>query len=294
MKMVRATFSRLAFLFLVVPSLSFPVYAHQPVMDMAPRWEDGWGFQLRHEYRWSDDVMKGDSDISNRSGRKRRIQKTWLEGVYTFKRELRLTFKVPWVEQSRTVVKGIVPVNQRGSGFGDTILGLQLKRYYNKETSTGNFGLTPSVRFPTGSTSDSFPVGDGSWDAGLSASFSAEAANLFQFYDLFYWKNGNGRKGIREGDELGFDMNLGIHPYHNNLKDTGIFVMMDLEARAQDRGRNGAGVTGGKRLSIGPVLVWYRDNVMIRSEVKFPVYEKVRGTQVSHGTQWNFGIGVTF
>ena len=70
--------------------------------------------------------------------------------------------------------------------------------------------------------------------------------------------------------------------------------MMDLEARAQDRGHNGAGVTGGKRVSIGPVLVWYRNNVMIRSEVKFPVYEKVRGTQVSHGTQLNVSIGLTF
>jgi len=24
-------------------------YAHQPVMDMAPRWEEGYGFQLRHD-----------------------------------------------------------------------------------------------------------------------------------------------------------------------------------------------------------------------------------------------------
>ena len=73
MKTVRASFSKLACRILIVLSLSFPVWAHQPVMDMAPRWEDGWGFQLRHEYRWSDDLMKGDSDVSNPSGRKRRI-----------------------------------------------------------------------------------------------------------------------------------------------------------------------------------------------------------------------------
>lgn len=238
--------------------------------------------------------MSGTKDTENPLGRKLEIRTTWLEGVYTFKRELRVTAKVPWIDQSRTVLEAGTPVRQRGRGIGDAILGLQLKRYYNKESSTGNFGLTPSVRMPTGSTDDAYPVGDGSWDVGLSASFSAEAANLFQFYDLFYWKNGDGKKGIEQGDVLGFDLNLGIHPYHNNLTNTGIFLMVDLEARAEDRGVNGAGTTGGKRISVGPVLVWYRDNVMVRSEVKFPVYEDVRATQVSHGTQFNLGAGFTF
>lgn len=270
------------------------VWAHQPVMDMAPRWEGGWGFQIRQEYRSSDDLRRGSDKVANTLGRKREIRTTWLEGVYTFKREVRLTVKLPWVEQRRRVVQGGVSAEQRGSGVGDMILGLQLKRYYNKESSTGNFGLTPSIRFPTGSTADSYPVGDGSWDAGLSASFSAEAANLFQFYDLFYWKNGNGEKGIRQGDVLGFDMNLGIHPYHNNRTNTGIFLMVDLEARSEARGVNGAGTTGGERVSVGPVIVWYRKNVMVRADVKFPVYEDVRGTQVSHGVQVSFGAGFTF
>ena len=47
--------------------------AHQPVRDMAPRWEDGFGFQVRHEYRASDDLMDGSSDVSNPFNRKRRV-----------------------------------------------------------------------------------------------------------------------------------------------------------------------------------------------------------------------------
>jgi hypothetical protein len=89
-------------------------------------------------------------------------------------------------------------------------------------------------------------------------------------------------------------MNLGIHPYHNNLTNTGVFLMLDVEARAEDRGHDGVGATGGKRISVGPVIVWYRKNIILRSTIKFPVFEHIRGTQVSHGTQWNFGIGVTF
>ena len=268
--------------------------AHQPVMDMAPRWEDGFGFQVRHEYRASDDLLDGSSDASNPFDRERRVRKTWLEGVYSFKRERRLTFKVPWVDQSRDVVRGGSSVRDTGHGVGDSIVGLQLKHYYNKDKTTGNFGLTPSLRLPTGSTSDDYPVGDGSWDLGLSTSFSAESAHFYQFYDLFYWSNGKGRKGINRGDELGLDVNLGIHPYHNNLTNTGVFVMVDVSARHEARGEDASGTTGGKRLSLGPVLVGYRNNLMLRSELKFPVYESVWGTQLSHGTEFQIGIGVTF
>ena len=69
--------------------------AHQPVMDMAPRWEDGWGFQVRHEYRFSDDVLDGDDKAPNPFNREKRVQTTWFEGIYTFKREVRATLKVP-------------------------------------------------------------------------------------------------------------------------------------------------------------------------------------------------------
>ena len=75
--------------------------AHQPVMDMAPRWQGGFGFQLRNVQRSSKSLRNGDKKVENSQGRKRRVNTTWLEGVYTFKRELRLTAKIPWVEQKR-------------------------------------------------------------------------------------------------------------------------------------------------------------------------------------------------
>ena len=292
--MDRTWIRTLAIALLLVSGVPATGRAHQPVMDMAPRWEDGWGFQVRNDQRFSDELLSGDSEVSNPQGRERRVNTTWLEGVYTFKRELRLTAKIPWVEQRRVSVLNGSPVRQTGSGIGDSILGLQLKHYYNRVSSTANFGLTPSIRFPTGSTSDAFPVGDGSWDVGVSASFSAEMADLYQFYDLFYWHNTEGDRGIDRGDEVGLDVNIGLHPYHNNRHNLGIFVMGDLSARYEGRGTDTVGTTGGKRISLGPVLVGYWNNVMLRAEVKFPVYESVRGTQVGHGTDFNIGLGVTF
>ena len=76
-------------------------------------------------------------------------------------------------ERARVLVHAVVGLAEpAGRGIGDAIFALPLKKYWNLEKSTMNLGLTPQIRVPTGSTSDSYPVGDGSWDMGLSASFS--------------------------------------------------------------------------------------------------------------------------
>ena len=49
--------------------LPFSAFAHQPVQDMAPRWSDGWGLQVRQEYRASDKVLSGSSEAQNPLGR---------------------------------------------------------------------------------------------------------------------------------------------------------------------------------------------------------------------------------
>jgi len=269
-------------------------WAHQPVMDMTPRWKGGYGIQTRHVWRGSDQVIAGDSNGDNPLGRKKRVNTTWFEGVYTFKREVRITFKIPFVDQSRTIIQNGVPVQQKGHGLGDAILALPLKMYTNRGAATWNYGFTPSIRLPTGSTSDSYPVGDGSTDLGLSLSYSHETPGIYQFYELFYWNNTRGKKGIAEGDELGLDANVGLHPYHSNETNSGIFVMWDVSARYKDRGIDGGGTTGGVRLSTGPVFVYYRGNMMFRTEYKYPVYEKVNGSQVSYGPEVSVGLGLAF
>lgn len=90
-------------------------YAHQPVMDMAPRWAGGYGIQTRVEHF--------DSQTT-----------TWIEGVYTFRAAVRATFKLPHVDGE----------------FGDLVLGLPLKRYVNDGARTSNWSITPSLRLPTG------------------------------------------------------------------------------------------------------------------------------------------------
>ena len=270
------------------------VKAHQPVMDMAPRWEDGYGFQIRQEYRSSDELFSGDSEVDNPFGRDKTVSTTWLEGIYTFKREVRLSIKIPYRDLERTVLRNGVAVRETGSGLGDIIIGVPLKSYTNQESATSNIAFTPSIRLPTGSTNDDFPVGDGSTDYGVSFSASFETANLYQYYDLFYWKNGEGKRDIQQGDEIGFDANVGWHPYHDNQTNEGVFLMWDVSARYEKRGQSTAGVTGGKHISTGPVFVYYQGGMMLRAEYKYPLYEDVYDTQLSHGQEFNIGIGLVF
>ncbi|MBL4799599.1 MAG: hypothetical protein JKY50_19520 [Oleispira sp.] len=284
----------LLIIFGITLSWSLPVWAHQPVMDMAPRWQNGYGFQVRQESHRSDKLVSGESKVDNPLGRDNEVNTTWLEGIYTFKRELRLSLKVPYLDQQRTVIYDGSPIKQSGKGLGDAVVGLLLKRYTNQATATGNIAITPSIRLPTGSTSNDYPVGDGSTDLGISFSASWEKSDLYQYYDLFYWKNQKGRRGIKEGDEIGFDTNIGWHPYHNNLKNQGIFVMIDGSARYQERGHNAEGVTGGQRLSSGPVFVYYQGGMMFRAEYKYPLYEDLFGTQVSRGAEFNVGMGFVY
>ncbi len=275
-------------------ALTTNVSAHQPVMDMAPRWEHGYGFQIRHESFGSDTLLNGDSEVDNPFNRDNDVSITWLEGIYTFRREVRLSVKIPYVDHHRSVVQNGASVQESGRGLGDVIVGVPLKRYKNDAAATRNIAFTPSIRLPTGSTSGDYPVGDGSTDLGVSFSASFEKADLYQYYDLFYWKNGDGDRGINEGDELGLDINIGWHPYHDNVKNEGIFLMLDASLRYQDRGQNLEGTTGGKRILTGPVFVYYRKGIMFRAEYKYPVYEDLYGTQVSRGPELNVGLGFVF
>jgi hypothetical protein len=162
------------------------VLGHQPVMDMAPRWSGGYGVQLFQVHSIADDLRHGESMLPNPQGLESRVDTTWLEGVYTFRREFRITAKVPYVDKSRQWLRDGEIIRQTGHGLGDIIIGAPIKKYVNKKGYTYNLSLTPNLRLPTGSTDDDWAVGDGSWDAGLSLSYSFETPKWYHLYDLYY------------------------------------------------------------------------------------------------------------
>jgi hypothetical protein len=165
--------------FVMLLIVSSQALAHQPVMDMAPRWADGYGVQTRVEHF--------DSQTT-----------TWVEGVYTFDKSIRATFKQPY---------------QDGK-LGDLIVGLPLKKYTNAGAKTSNWSVTPSVQLPTGKP--------GEWDLGLSVSYSSETPSFYQLYDLYSW-----------GDRTGLDINAG---FAFAGKDGGMFALWDVSILTSEEG----------------------------------------------------------
>jgi hypothetical protein len=269
-------------------------YAHQPVMDMAPRWENGYGFQLRNETYISDTLLQQDSEQATFVPVKSRTTKFWLEGVYTYKRWLRFTFKLPVIKQLKIVGENKSPVKKSSYEVGDLIVAVPLKLYKNLESTTQNIAFTPSLRIPTGDTKSELPTTNGSFDVGLSFSKSIESEKFYQLYDIFYWLNTQGEKGHSEGNELGLDINWGYHPYHDNSTNQGIFVMLDLLARYKAKGTFVNSLNGGLGVHTGPILVVYSDNIMFRGSFNFPLYERLEGLQFSRGLVFNLGIGFVF
>lgn len=205
--------------------ISFNSHAHQPVMDMAPRWEEGYGIQTR--------VTHANQQI-----------KTWLEGVYTFKPSLRMTLKVPYA----------------GGEVGDALFAVPLKRYTNSGAFTSNWGITPSVRIPTG--------GGGDWDLGLGISYSSETTSLYQLYDLYTMD-----------DLVGFDLNVG--PAWKN-KGKGFFTLLDISAQKSKTG---------ERVLSGPVLVYFQGGTILRAEFKYPVHNEDSAWK---GNFLSLGAGMVF
>ena len=117
-----------------------------------PRWDNGWGVQLEHEHQNS----------SRASG-----HLLHLEGVYTWRKWIRLTYKIPWVVTAQSLEDTAAPAQ---SGLGTPVLALPLKYYFNKDGRSGSWSLTPHVYLPVSTVL----LGQENVYGGLSVSYSQE------------------------------------------------------------------------------------------------------------------------
>ena len=248
-------------------------------MDMAPRWAGGYGFQIQYESFGSDRMRTEDYSTLDSTFFQNTV---WFEGVYTWNRSIRATFKLPYNQISAE--KYIVDEASKTSkhrGIGDLILGIPLKKYFNMDRSTINVGITPQVQLATGKSSG---IQSSYTGYGLSLSYSAEDPIIYQLYDMFGWINNDGSKF------LGLDVNLGWHPFHNNQKNQGLFIMWDVSGRIKLNRDD----SDSQRLFTGPQFVIYKENVMARSVLKYPVYENQDAQKIVTGIIFQTGIGFVF
>lgn len=285
---------RLALL-LLAPSAAM---AHQPVMDMAPRWSGGYGFQTRYESVVSGRLERDGQEIANPHGLRSERRTQWLEGVYTFHRSFRATFKLPYEYQRKRFLRDGLVREAEASGLGDLILAFPIKRYRNFMTHTDNLALNPSLTLPTGSTGGDIPLGRGTIDYGLSVSYAREAVKTFGLWDLWSKFHTRGVGGKIKGNIVGFDMNVGLYPYQNSNKEISTLLLWGTHARQQfkDRLPHGSrdGNTGGHWVEMAPIFVVLYKNLAFRAEIYFPIYRRMNGIQTVSDYSFQTGIGITF
>ena len=250
--------------------------ADQPIMNMMPRWDGGYGWQALYERIDRDDLLQGSETF--RSGWHERIEQLHVQGVYTWDRSIRLTVKVPIVLEAERVnwVAG-QRVVQKDSGLGDITVALPLKKYFNLMKRTGSWTLAPQLRIPVDGA-DEYEVYDGAWGAGLFAGYETETRAYFFACGVAYW--------AFEGQEP--------EEWHASL-DLGWNVRDDVQLLWESDGHY---ETNGKEfVSMGPALYWrFKDEIHSRIEYKRSISAKAPNNQVDHvgGVKLSLGIGLVY
>lgn len=279
----------------LVPLLPHAVLAGSgglPVLESVPRWDEGFGLEIYHESYGSDKLLSGDKEIANPLGLESGMHETWLKGIYYPVKERGVFVKLPYIDQYKDEDMAGVKHRQSDSGFGDMELGGVLKHYWNWQGATADVTLAPQLRLPTGSTRGEMPVGDGSVDLGLTFDGKWENFTHMLMGGVTYWKNNDGDRGIDPGDELAAHLMYGYHVYAWPEQQAGFFLIPQIEVMWEGSGRDLDGTTGGMMVHAGPAIKLYRGNYLAYLEAEFPIYERVKGTDLSEGTHFHVGIGV--
>jgi hypothetical protein len=138
-----------------------------------PRWSGGWGFQILEEYRHRSALLDGTKVVSDDLTED--IHILHIQGVYTWKKWIRATAKIPvvvYAERELPDANGDV-TTQTDQGLGDLTLALPLKKYFNLDGRSGSWTVTPQLRAPL-APQDDYDVYDHVWGTGFGLSYETE------------------------------------------------------------------------------------------------------------------------
>ena len=270
-------FRRIALLLLISCS---PLLGDQPIMNMMPRWDGGYGVQALAETIHRSDLKLGDVVVGK--GFSEDIQLLHLQGVYTWDRSVRLTFKLPYIVSAQREVLGIdnQKEEQHNKGIGDLTLALPLKQYFNLSARSGNWSIVPQIIIPLGAADGkhNYSVADRVWGGGISLGYETETYHWFFAASASAWAyessmsnqwGGSVDLGLKSGDRL-------LYLWESDFK-------LDAEDAFI--------------LSAGPA-VYYRfsDTIHTRFEWKHDFISRVseRQAEYANGDRISFGIGFVF
>jgi len=260
----------------LLPLLSAQSFADQPIMNMMPRWDGGYGFQVRSEYTHRGDLLQGDRIIG--AGFSEDIHQLHLEGVYTWDKSIRLTMKLPYVLDGRREQLGLNGAKdvEHTDGFGDMTIALPLKKYFNLDGRSGSWTFSPQVRIPTRSRMKPYDVYDRYWGVGLGLGYETETATAFFSTGISGWAFES-----EDTNELSGHIDLGW-TFRDNAQ-----ILWETDFKWED--------DNSQTLSAGPALYWrFTDTVHCRLEWKHDFISKVGMNELDHGNGDRISLGLGF
>ena len=254
------------------------LFADDPIMNMMPRWDNGWGFQFIEEYRYERDLLLGDQKVY--PGFTEDVHLLHFQTVYTWDKSVRVTAKFPWVlDARREMPDGFGGKTiQRDSGIGDPMISLPLKKYFNLDGRSGSWTFKPMLRVPM-SGKDDYEIYYDQWSPGLGLGYEFETA---------HWA---------------FGVSLSGHEYLGS-RPFGSHSSIDFGYNFDARGTNGSIFwetdffwedDGSETLYGGPALYWnVNDTIHWKLEWKHDFHDRQGILDHGNGGVFKFSLGWVF
>lgn len=257
---------------------ALPLSADEPIMNEMPRWSGGWGVQAIWQHRVEKDLLLGGGKAH--PGYREEVDVLHLEGVYTWKKSIRLTAKLPYVMRAwREMPDGPGGKNtQRDQGVGDFTLALPLKKYFNLDGRSGAWTLKPMLRIPlTGE--GAYKVYDNEWGHGLGLGYGTETAR---------WNFHFGASGWMYHEDEPFEafssLDLG---YNFEALGSNGMLLWETDFHYED--------DGSETLSAGPAFYWnLNDTSHLRVAWQRDFHDRQGVLDHGNGDAFKLSVGLVF
>tara|TARA_Y100001934_G_scaffold271167_1_gene357283 strand:+ start:856 stop:1680 length:825 start_codon:yes stop_codon:yes gene_type:complete len=254
------------------------LFADEPIMNEMPRWSGGWGVQTVLEQRTEKDLLLGKRKAH--AGYNEEVDILHLEGVYTWKKSIRMTVKLPYVLNARRETPDGAggKMLQKDNGMGDLTLALPLKKYFNLDGRSGAWTLKPMLRIPLAGEGE-YKVYDNEWGHGLGLGYGTETAQWHFHFDVNGWVYHED-----EPFESFSSLNLG---YNFEAANSNGMILWETDFHYED--------DGSKTLSAGPAFYWnVNDTTHLRLAWQHDFYDRQGILDHGNGNDLKLSIGWVF
>ena len=252
------------------------VFSDQPIFNMMPRCNNGWGFQFVQEFRKEDDLLSGGDVVA--SGFSESVDILHVEGVYTWHKSIRATAKLPLVTDASREFPDEMgeKITQHNEGIGDATFALPLKKYFNLDGRSGSWTLAPQVRVPL-SGDNEYEVYDGVWGTGVSAAYETETHQFLCAFEVTSWIFG-GNEPFRTSVSIDVGINFEVFQTSGHIEWETDFVYED---------------DGLEKLLVGP-HVYLKINDTVHTQVIYKNEVHSRRNVLDHGNGKVIKLGLAF